>query len=722
MKKIFIIVIITICISLSLHANENVDINQEFLNIPDEQLSRSSDITLSLPSDARGAPGLSVSIPLTLDNPIDIGIEGIDVTISFDENILDATGATLTGGVLENEDYGIQVNTTSDSLIDIWIYANSDLYTGSGNVAFIEFDVNYNASVGDTTSLVFIFAEVNETPVITSNGLFTVSVNMVLMLPFDASASNGDSVSIPLTLNNIDDIGVEGVAVTIGFNENILDATGATLSGTVLENQNYGLQVNTSTDDIIEIWIYAIGDLYSGSGIIAFLEFFVNPNAVNGETTELEFLDAEINEWPIYTVNGLFTVIGIYDISGITNYFSNNDPVPNTRINLTGDNLFTAYTDSNGYFLFSDIPYGNYISAASKEDDLGGLSSMDASRIARYGVGLYDFNCYEIITADVTLNGYVSPMDASRVARYGVGLIDSLNDDGLDWVFVADSIESCANWPPIVYESTKEYTPLNSDLFDEDFIGIRLGDVTGNWSPSYLLRLELTSKTISAFLPDTTVNQSVFLSIPLTVIDLIELEGMDIIITFNEDVIDATGASLSGGILEDQNFGYQINTTVDDEITLWIYAMENPFTGNGVVCYLEFDVVGNVNDSTSLIFTQFNVNEVSYLDNTTNGMVTISDQSIDYQDFIPDYIFLEQNYPNPFNETVTINYGLPKPIKVKIEIYNIKGQLVETLINENKPAGYHTVEWNAKDMSSGLYFYKLSNEDKIIIRKMVLMR
>jgi len=109
---------------------------------------------------------------------------------------------------------------------------------------------------------------------------------------------------------------------------------------------------------------------------------------------------------------------------------------------------------------------------------LGGLSSMDASRIARYGVGLYDFNCYEIITADVTLNGYVSPMDASRVARYGVGLIDSLNDDGLDWVFVADSIESCANWPSIVYESTKEYTPLNSDLYDEDFIGIRLGDVT----------------------------------------------------------------------------------------------------------------------------------------------------------------------------------------------------------------------------------------------------
>ena len=59
---------------------------------------------------------------------------------------------------------------------------------------------------------------------------------------------------------------------------------------------------------------------------------------------------------------------------------------------------------------------------------------------------------------------------------------------------------------------------------------------------------------------------------------------------------------------------------------------------------------------------------------------------------------------------------------MKIEIYNIKGQLVETLINENKPAGYHTVEWNAKDMSSGIYFYKLTTDYKTFIKKMILMR
>ncbi|MBC8527562.1 MAG: right-handed parallel beta-helix repeat-containing protein, partial [Candidatus Cloacimonetes bacterium] len=82
---------------------------------------------------------------------------------------------------------------------------------------------------------------------------------------------------------------------------------------------------------------------------------------------------------------------------------------------------------------------------------------------------------------------------------------------------------------------------------------------------------------------------------------------------------------------------------------------------------------------------------------------------------------LFRNFPNPFNKTTLISYSLPKSGTVKIQIYNIKGQLVETLINENKPAGFHTVEWNAKDMSSGIYFYKLSTKDKTFVKKMIIL-
>jgi len=83
---------------------------------------------------------------------------------------------------------------------------------------------------------------------------------------------------------------------------------------------------------------------------------------------------------------------------------------------------------------------------------------------------------------------------------------------------------------------------------------------------------------------------------------------------------------------------------------------------------------------------------------------------------------LSQNFPNPFTKKTSISYTLPKPTHVSIKIYNIKGQLVKTLINENKPAGYHTIEWNAKGLSSGIYFYKFEANDKVFIKKMIILR
>jgi len=76
---------------------------------------------------------------------------------------------------------------------------------------------------------------------------------------------------------------------------------------------------------------------------------------------------------------------------------------------------------------------------------------------------------------------------------------------------------------------------------------------------------------------------------------------------------------------------------------------------------------------------------------------------------------LDQNYPNPFNPVTTISYQLPFDSKVNIEIYNILGQKVITLINENKPAGYYDIQWdglsqNGAKVASGIYIYRMTAE------------
>ncbi len=75
---------------------------------------------------------------------------------------------------------------------------------------------------------------------------------------------------------------------------------------------------------------------------------------------------------------------------------------------------------------------------------------------------------------------------------------------------------------------------------------------------------------------------------------------------------------------------------------------------------------------------------------------------------IPELFGLNKAYPNPFNPTTTIGFGLPDRSEVVVEIYNLYGRRVETLVNKSMQAGYKSVVWNADNYSSGLYFVKLS--------------
>ncbi|OQA65258.1 MAG: flagellar basal body rod modification protein [Candidatus Diapherotrites archaeon ADurb.Bin253] len=88
---------------------------------------------------------------------------------------------------------------------------------------------------------------------------------------------------------------------------------------------------------------------------------------------------------------------------------------------------------------------------------------------------------------------------------------------------------------------------------------------------------------------------------------------------------------------------------------------------------------------------------------------------------------LKQNYPNPFNSLTCINFSLPEEKETFLEIYNMRGQLVKTLINELKSSGMYNVLWDGRDnsghsVSSGIYLYVLKSGDKIQTRKMLFLK
>ncbi len=83
---------------------------------------------------------------------------------------------------------------------------------------------------------------------------------------------------------------------------------------------------------------------------------------------------------------------------------------------------------------------------------------------------------------------------------------------------------------------------------------------------------------------------------------------------------------------------------------------------------------------------------------------------------------LTQNYPNPFNPSTTIKYSIAEPGKVKLTLFNLLGEEVTTLVNEEKPAGNYSIDFNAANLPSGVYFYQLKASLFVETKKMVLLR
>ncbi len=94
---------------------------------------------------------------------------------------------------------------------------------------------------------------------------------------------------------------------------------------------------------------------------------------------------------------------------------------------------------------------------------------------------------------------------------------------------------------------------------------------------------------------------------------------------------------------------------------------------------------------------------------------------------LPRTTALHQNYPNPFNPTTTISFDLPQAKQIRLQIYNLAGQCIQTLCNRLVSAGHHEMEWNGRDaqgnlMPSGIYYYRLFIDDQILTKKLVLIK
>jgi len=104
---------------------------------------------------------------------------------------------------------------------------------------------------------------------------------------------------------------------------------------------------------------------------------------------------------------------------------------------------------------------------------------------------------------------------------------------------------------------------------------------------------------------------------------------------------------------------------------------------------------------------------------TDSTLVSINSE---HPNLTPNSYRLDQNYPNPFNPSTVISYQIPLTGFVTLKVYDVLGNEIATLINEEQNAGSHSIDFNAAQLSSGIYFYRLDTEKFSETKSMILIK
>jgi len=166
---------------------------------------------------------------------------------------------------------------------------------------------------------------------------------------------------------------------------------------------------------------------------------------------------------------------------------------------------------------------------------------------------------------------------------------------------------------------------------------------------------------------------------------------------------------------EVNNFGFEVQKTdfpIGDESQISEWKTVGFVKGGG-----------NSNSVKEYFFTDFLDFNFRYrlkqIDN--NGRFVFS-KEIEVKNLLSMSFSLSQNYPNPFNPSTVISYSIPKTLSVKLEVYNVLGKIVGTLVNETQDAGVYSISFNAKDLSSGVYYYTIQAGTYFSTKKMIYLR
>ncbi len=553
-----------------------------------------------------------------------------------------------------------------------------------------------------------------------------LSVNVyrqpVVELAFpDSFAAPNRYIDVPLHISGVENFDIISALMEIHFDSNCVKAIDVINQGTLTENWQ------APVVNIMGMSLYfalAGSSPLTDDGVLVYLRFFINPLAQENDECDVKFLEVILNEGTPTTINhdGHFRIRG-FQVAGSVKYHGTGIPVPNSTLKLSGQQSVTRITDQNGNYSFNALHYGDFILKPQKSGDQGrSITPFDAALILQYVVGNNQLTPYQRIAADVSGDATISPFDAALIMRYSVRIENKfpVMTDSLDWWdFVPTKfLINDTNW--IAHPDSLIYQPLEKDHFNQNFIGIIYGDVSQNWISPTGQAIEADNVGIIASLElgNFKLVQNGFIEVPILMENSNSINSAEIELEFDQKILDIINV-----VTTELSKGFLINYNVKNGNLKIALAASKPISDSGSLINITFKTKDNneINLSDELKLSQAWLNDQTIqIKVATNITKTAS---------IPRRLELSPNYPNPFNQETVFHLSIPEmqDNKILLVIYNLRGQVVRTLLDGNVMPGKYSVSWDGTDdngslIASGDYFCVLKASNERLVQPFILLK
>ncbi len=591
-------------------------------------LLASQSLKLSIPDTSAPASAL-VKIPIRTTDVTGLGVRSIDITLTFDERILDALGANSVGSITES--WGNPLTTDEPGKIRLIMIGVSDL-VGEGVLTYVFFDVLGNEN--DTTIIDLQNVHVNDgmiTAQVDSGKLIVLEreaePNLIFSLP-DTSAAAGSILELPVHISKLKSFAIDSLRLTVTFSKYVVKALGVMTTGTLTANWIDSVEVLLPGK--VSLFLKGAPAL-SDSGVLCKLRFQLVGSP--GMATPIHFQGIRIyqDSVKLKTSNGKIAIQG-GTVSDVT----------------------------------VSIP------------DI----SADSSSIVTIPVFISDVTNKGVQSASLEVT-----YDASVLEYQNYNKTNTLMES---WFLFTNPIPGKINFG---------CASLGTDLNGQGILIELIFKVVGTLGMQTALhfhKMELNegNPTVQAFDGLFTVNY------------IIPVELVSLSVSLDQNSVLLNWATVS----ETNNFGFEVERKLilsewqkigfapghGTTTTSQRYCFQDKNIAPGHYCYrlkqIDFNGTANYSGTVEIV-----------VDN-------------------PQRFRLFQNYPNPFNAATKIEFEAPATAKIRLTIYDVLGREIKNIDLGELAPGHQHIIFNAENLTSGLYFYKLDSGNFSDVKKLLILK